>query len=219
MIIDKIIHAKQLVEYIKNDIKLEVIPSNCCPYHNHIGALFVDIILQAGVNYKYIVAPRVNNLYANYPEVDTVWKFHQLINEKGLPMLINWKNNVKLQRIYRLIDFCVDNDIDSAYDLKTYLRNDAHKKAFLQIDGIGNKTYDYLLKLMNVDTIAVDRHIFSFLEKAGIETSDYNYSKCIVEFAADFMNISRRSIDYSIWRYMAYTQKEKSIQTSLQFEL
>ncbi len=218
MNIEKIIHAKQLVEYIENDVKLEVIPSNNCPYHNHIGALFVDIILQAGVNYKNIVAPRVNKIFYNYPEADTVLKFQKLIHQKKLSTLISWKNDIKLNRIVRLIDFCIEHQIDSASDLKHFLmQNPYNKKVFLSINGIGSKTYDYLLKLMHVDTIAVDRHIYSFLENAGIEISDYDYIKSVVEFAADFMNISRRSIDYSIWKYMAYAQKATSAQREFQF--
>lgn len=218
MNIEKIIHAQQLVDYIKKDINFEVVPSNNCPYHNHIGALFVDIVLQAGVNYKNIVAPRVNKIYYNYPEADTVFKFQQLIHEKELSALISWNNDIKLNRIIRLVEFCIAHQIDSASELKQFLIQDSNnKKIFLSINGIGSKTYDYLLKLMNVDTIAVDRHIYSFLLNAGIEISDYDYIKSVVEFAADFMNISRRSIDYSIWKYMAYTQKTTSAQGELQF--
>lgn len=217
MNIEKLIHARKLIDYIENEIKLELIPSNNCPYDNHIGALFTDIILQAGLNYKYIVSPRVNNLYHNYPEANTVKNFFNLIEADGLENIIQWKHEIKLKRIIDLINFCLKNEIDSTEELKFFLLQEDNKKEFLTINGIGSKTYDYLLKLMNVDTIAVDRHIFSFLEKAGIEARDYHFSKGIVEFAADIMNVSRRSIDYSIWTYMAYTEKKESNQTVLEF--
>jgi hypothetical protein len=216
MNIEKLIHARKLIDFIENEINLELIPSNNCPYDNHIGALFTDIILQAGLNYKHIVSPRVNNVYTNYPEAYTVKKFLNVIEVDGLENIINWKHEIKLKRISDLIFFCIDHKIDSTEELKLFLLQEENKKQFLMINGIGSKTYDYLLKLMNVDTIAVDRHIYSFLEKAGIKTKDYDFSKGIVEFAADIMNVSRRSIDYSIWSYMAYSEKKESEQFVLE---
>ena len=217
MNIEKLMHARKLVDFIEGEINLKLIPSNFCPYNNHIPALFTDVILQAGLNYKHIVYPRVLSVYKNYPKTDSVKKFCALIEKVGLEKIIHWKNEVKLNRLKNLLSFCLINNIDTAEELKLFLVKAENKGKFLAIDGIGLKTYDYLLKLMNVDTIAVDRHIFSFLEKAGIKTNDYNYSKNVVEFAADMMNISRRSIDYSIWTYMAYELKNTKIQTSLNF--
>lgn len=217
MSIEKLIHARKLIDFIENEINLELIPSNVCPYDKHIGALFTDIILQAGLNYKHIVSPRVNNVYNNYPEAYTVKKFVSVIEVDGLENIIQWKHEIKLKRVSDLINFCLNNEIDTAQELKAFLIQEDNKKAFLTINGIGSKTYDYLLKLMNVDTIAVDRHIYSFLSKAGIETKDYYFSKTIVEYAADIMNVSRRSIDYSIWTYMAYSEKKESEQFVFEF--
>lgn len=217
MSIEKLIYARKLIDFIENEINLDLIPSNNCPYDKHIGALFTDIILQAGLNYKHIVSPRVNNVYNNYPDAYTVKKFLSVIETNGLENIIQWKHEIKLKRINDLVNFCLNNEIDTAQELKEFLVQEENKKDFLSINGIGSKTYDYLLKLMNVDTIAVDRHIYSFLSKAGIETKDYYFSKTIVEYAADIMSVSRRSIDYSIWTYMAYSEKKESEQFVLEF--
>ncbi|WP_119789622.1 HhH-GDP family DNA glycosylase [Flavobacterium anhuiense] len=216
MSLTKIKDARKLIDFIENDITFQLIPSNYCPYHNHIPALFTDIVLQAGLNYKNIVAPRVMKVYYNYPNCETVQEFHSLILEEGLEEIISWKNEVKLRRIEDLIQFCLDEGINTSQELKTFLLKPSNKVSFLNIKGFGNKTYDYLLKLLNVDTIAVDRHIFSFLDKAGIFTKDYTYTKDVVETAADLMDISRRSIDYSIWSYMAYENKKNSPQGVLE---
>ncbi|MDL2290360.1 hypothetical protein LJB95_03040, partial [Paludibacteraceae bacterium OttesenSCG-928-F17] len=64
------------------------------------------------------------------------------------------------------------------------------------------------------DTIAVDRHIYSYVEQAGIEYKNYEMIKNIVEFAADILNISRRSIDYSIWSHMS---KNQGVQIAIDF--
>lgn len=213
----KIRDARKLVDFIEANTTFELIPSNFCPYHNHVAALFTDIVLQAGLNYKNIVAPRVMRVFNNYPNCETVQEFYNLILEEGLEEIILWKNDIKLNRIYDLIQFCLSNEINTSQELKTYLLISDNRNSFLNIKGFGNKTYDYLLKLLNVDTIAVDRHIFSFLDMAGIYTKDYTYTKNVVETAADLMDISRRSIDYSIWSYMAYENKRNSPQVILEF--
>lgn len=205
---EKLIHARKLVDFIESNSSFKIISPNNCPYNEHIGALFTDIILQAGLNYKHIVFPRVFNLYNEYPEANTVKGFAKLIENKKLETIISWKHHTKLKRINNLIDYCISNHIDSAVEIKAFLLKEENKALFLNIDGIGSKTYDYFLKLLGVDIVAVDRHIFSFLEKVGISKRDYYYSKSIVEFAADLMDISRRSIDYSIWCYMAYTERK-----------
>lgn len=215
MSLNKIINARKLVDFIENEVDLALIPCNICPYYNHIGALFTDIILQAGLNYKSVVSPRVNRVFLNYPSANTVSGFYQLIQINGLENIILWKNDIKLNRMMNLIYFSLENEVNTSLDLKIFLLDQNNRSSFLGINGVGNKTYDYLLKLMNVDTVAVDRHIFSFLEKAGIDPVDYAHSKSVVEYAADIMNISRRSIDYSIWTYMAYDNKIKSPQLLL----
>jgi thermostable 8-oxoguanine DNA glycosylase len=59
------------------------------------------------------------------------------------------------------------------------------------------------MKLLSFDTIAVDRHIISFIESAGLSHANYNSTKKTVEFAADLLNVSRSSLDATIWYYMS----------------
>lgn len=81
---------------------------------------------------------------------------------------------------------------------------------------IGDKTYDYLLKLLGVESVAVDRHVYKFVSDAGIIYKDYKEAKQIVEYAADMMQISRRTLDYSIWLYMS--NKKRAVQLELCFD-
>lgn len=53
-------NAQKLAEYILTGSEFEVCDPSPCPYNNHIGALFTDIILQAGVNYGTVVHPQCN---------------------------------------------------------------------------------------------------------------------------------------------------------------
>lgn len=66
---------------------------------------------------------------------------------------------------------------------------------------------------MGVESVAVDRHVYEFVSDAGII---YKEAKQIVEYAADMMQISRRTLDYSIWLYMS--NKKRLVQLELCFE-
>ena len=203
--------ARRLANYIsalEGEMLIDTsLKHNCI---NHIGALFTDIILQAGVNYEYVVRPRVQRLIANYPEDESRSKFQQLINNIGLETLICWKNRVKLDRIESLIYYSEIHNIDTCYDLRLHLIDPINKSKLLEINGVGPKTLDYLLKLLGYDAVAVDRHIFSFIEQAEINVSGYDSAKKIVEYAADFLEVSRSSLDYGIWRYMS---KRNTVET------
>lgn len=171
--------------------------------YNHIGALFTDIILQAGVNYASVVKPRVQRVLVHYPEASTVSGLQHVVDRDGLEYILNWYHPIKLERMRRLIDFAWQNQICNCVDLKVYLLNSDNHKKLLNINGVGPKTLDYLLKLLDFDTVAVDRHIYSFVEMAEIQAKDYYFTKKVVEYAADFLQVSRSSLDYSIWRYMS----------------
>jgi hypothetical protein len=195
--------ARGLANYIQVS-NLKLIEPHSYPYKDHIGALFTDIILQSGLNYKTIVAPRVNKIIANYPQAYTVDLFKSVLEKQGADIVLNWNNSIKLKRMHYLIEFCVDRKLNYSADVKKFLiESEKNRIEFLRIHGIGKKTLDYLMKLLGIDTIAVDRHIFSYIQKAGIQSNDYDYVKLIVEYAADLLDIPRRSIDFSIWSYMS----------------
>lgn len=179
----------------------------------HIGALFTDLVLQAGLNYSSIVKPRVQQVLLNYPDDCTVKKFQIVIDREGLSNVINWHHEVKLFRFKRLLEFAVSNSIDTCSDLKSYLSKKGSYDSFLAINGFGPKSLDYLLKLLNVDTVAVDRHIYSFVKMAKIETKSYQETKRVVEFAADFLNMPRSALDQIIWNFMSQKKHEASPRT------
>lgn len=199
--------ARKLANYIHSLKSFERFYPEDKFCYNHIGALFVDITLQAGLNYNHVVKPRVQRVLIRYPEANTTNKFLDLIHECGLENIINWKNEIKLNRLRRLIDFAIENNIHTCADFKNFLLQQNNRKKLLLLNGVGPKTIDYTLKLLNFDTVAVDRHIYSFVGLAEIQVIDYDQTKKIVEYAADFLEISRSAMDYSIWRYMSANQR------------
>lgn len=206
-----IVVARKLANYIQEHSDLLLINPKKCPYSDHIGALFTDIILQSGLNYNTIVAPRVNHVLLTYPQAFSVENFSLVIESNGMENVLKWKHSIKLNRMNLLLEFCKKNNINTSYEIKNFLLIKDNQRNFLKINGIGDKTLDYLLKLLNIETVAVDRHIFSFVEKAGIDSKDYTFVKRVVEYAADIMDIPRRTIDYSIWSYMSNLSQNKQL--------
>ncbi|MDQ8747733.1 hypothetical protein [Elizabethkingia miricola] len=198
----------KLVNYIENHRDFNVVRSNSCFYNNHLGAILADIILQAGVNYKSVVLPRVLNIYKTYDSAHNLPGTINIVEEIGIENFLNWKNNIKTNRYLSILEFLSEKSIESTYELAEFLTQYENVQMFLSINGIGYKTIDYFRKLMHVETVAVDRHILNFLTKANINFNNYHGAKIIVEYAADILNISRRDIDYSIWYYMSQKQTQ-----------
>lgn len=214
-------NARKLADYITTLPNLTEIPTTTNKFsYYHIGALFTDVVLQAGLNYNTVVKPRVQKVLLSYPEDYTISKFQLLIARDGLENIINWKHSVKIDRFHRILEFSVSRNIDSCADLKLFFLTKYSYQEFLALNGFGPKSLDYLLKLLNVDTVAVDRHILSFIKLANIDIKGYQETKKIVEFAADFLNMPRSAIDHLIWNYMSekrYSPADKNLQFRVQF--
>lgn len=199
--------ALRLKEYIDTIDNFDFINPEVCPYRDHIGALFTDVILQAGVNYRSVVRPRVERVLFNYPEAKTVSVFIRILDYYGVSNVLNWNNAAKIRRMEDLLSFCMSHSIETAHDLTSFLNSKSGEAQLKEINGIGNKTCDYIKRLLGFDTVAVDRHIRDFLVEANIMFDDYYEIKEVVEFAADIMAKTRRSLDYSIWSYMSHKRK------------
>lgn len=209
-------NALRLKEYISQIDDFKFIEPEYCPYINHVGALFTDTILQAGVNYRSVVWPRVAHVLDTFPYATTVSIFAEILENYGTANVLHWSNAEKIQRMNELVLFCLDHQIETSRQLTEFLRYEQNVNMLKDIHGIGNKTCDYLKRLLGFDTVAVDRHIRSFMESADIFCDDYFDIKEIVEYAADFMDKTRRELDYSIWSYMS-SKEQKSIQLTFDF--
>ena len=72
------------------------------------------------------------------------------------------------------------------------------------ISKFGDKTVDYLHLLAGGSTVAVDDHMFNFLELAGIPINrNYDLAKRIVMETAQILGVDNEHLDHSIWRYMS----------------
>ena len=136
-------NALRLKEYIDTIDNFDFIEPEVCPYRDHIGALFTDAILQAGVNYRSVVRPRVESVLMRFPEADTVTAFSKVLNRYGVREVLHWNNTAKIHRMEDLVSFCSFHSIDTAEDLTYFLNSELGEEQLKEINGIGNKTCEY----------------------------------------------------------------------------
>lgn len=195
--------ARNLANYISSLDKLNLYISRNNYQPDHIGSLIADIVLQSGLSYNNVVRPRVDRILIKYPEAYNVKNLNYVIENYGLDEFLLWKHPIKLERFELFLHFCLEKKINTCDDLICYLKKEINRSEILNLKGFGYKTLDYLMKLLNFDTIAVDRHIIGFVESAGLNHYNYLNTKKTVEYAADLLNISRSSLDGIIWNYMS----------------
>lgn len=192
----------KLVQFIRmQNFRFEHFNDRCV--YEHMSAVIVDSILQAGMNYDKIVLPRVRMLIEKYDDFRTTEDFLVLIQAKPLGQLINWRNEEKLDRIRKLTWYFYERRINQISDLQKWLRTEDNLMNLRLINGIGPKTVDYMKKLVGIDTFAVDRHLFKFLELSGVNTTDYVEAFVIYENASLELDIDKWILDKAIWDLMS----------------
>lgn len=172
------------------------------PYY-HMGATITDAVLQAGLNYQHVVYPRVFELLTKFKDYKTTCDFIILFQTIPLKKLINWNNEQKLDRITQLSWFLFQNQIENENQLANWLNEDSNILRLLEIKGIGPKTIDYLKMLSGKQSIAIDRHLFKFLELAGVVVKTYEEANLVYCKVAQMMNIQQYELDKKVWTYMS----------------
>lgn len=171
------------------------------PYF-HMGATITDAVLQAGLNYKNVVYPRVAKLLTKFGEYRTTCDFIILFKTIPLNELIDWNNEQKLNRIIDLSWFLFNKKIENENQLSVWLDDKENVLILSEIKGIGPKTIDYLRMLSGKQAIPIDRHLFKFLELAGVFVKTYEEANTIYCKAAERLNIQQYELDKKIWLYM-----------------
>jgi endonuclease III len=201
--------AQKLVSYIKSlsDFKIsDKIDGN----YNHIGATLTDTVLQAGLKYETVVKPKVLSIL-KHPEATTIkglLKLTQGGNDK-FKEIINWKNDKKPNLIIILAKFLNKQGVNTEEELKNWLKISDNQIRLRSIKGIGPKTVDYIQILVGIKTCAVDRHIYSFIEDAGISLEKnndelkYKEAQSIIKKSAEILGIDNSIFDHSVWSYLA----------------
>jgi hypothetical protein len=168
---------------------------------NHMGATLADAVLQRGIDYEAVVEPRLRNLTAAYPEATTTSAFALVLERDGVSKVLDWADGPKPQTLMALVKVLQENGIETEEDLRLWLEIPESVIRLQEIKGIKDKTTDYLKILVGVQTVAVDLHLFAFLEEAGVPTHHYAEAHRILREAADILGIEASKLDHSIWLY------------------
>jgi hypothetical protein len=170
------------------------------PY-DHMGATITDAMLQAGINYNTVVKPRVDQVYA-LPEAKTTSGFLKLLERTNPQLLLKWKGE-KPNRILRVTKLFVKENIEAEEQLKLWLKEEENLQKLGNIKGVGGKTLDYFKMLSGIHTSAIDRHLRSFLHRAGVQVDSYLEAQEVINKAANKLKIKESVLDHSIWKYMS----------------
>lgn len=167
---------------------------------DHVGAVLADSILQAGLNYRTVVWPRVQRIQASYPLTAKLSGVRAIVDCGQVADFLAWKHPVKLTRFSDLVALLDGDDVEEISDLREWLRHSRSRDRLLSVHGVGPKTYDYMCCMVGIDRIAVDRHVKSFASDAGVGFRGYDDLQAVVSCAADLLGLPRRDFDAWIWR-------------------
>lgn len=176
------------------------------PYNN-MAATLSDAILQAGMNYKTVVMPRISDILYRYSNFTSTCDFIILFQTVPIEQIIKWKNKKKQNTLCNLAWLLYNEGVNSEEDFRQWGRASENEEKLLALDGIGYKTVDYLKLLSGLETIPVDRHLFKFLKDSEIPITTYYDASYIFKSAAKELNIEERLLDKIIWDYMSSRKK------------
>ncbi len=128
----------------------------------------------------------------------------------GADKLLNWKHPEKLQRIISAAKFFMNQGIETEADLKDWLQKPQNITRLKQLRGVGEKTADYFKILVGIPAVAMDRHLFAFLEKAQLNGNDYRTAQMIISRVSEKIGVKSSYLDHSIWKYMSTGKETKT---------
>lgn len=199
VVLEELSFARRIADYA-DSLGVHHSPVTSRITSDHLGAVLADAILQAGVSYRTVVRMRVERIHSQFPEAATLPGLITLIEQQGAGEFLLWNHPIKMSRFVLLTYFLATQNISTTVELKLWLNQDDARERLLGLHGIGPKTYDYLCCLVGIDCIAVDRHVRTFANEAGVLISDYDRLKSVVSYAADLLGMARRDFDAWIWQ-------------------
>lgn len=176
------------------------------PAYKSMGALILDGILQAGMDYEKFVVPRVHRFCELYCGHTTLSQLVAAVGKDGWGKVSNHRG-FKLGYLENLTEFLQVQKLETVADFKKWAETPGNADSLLAIKGVGQKTRDYLQMLAGVPTVAVDVHLQNFMKDAGISVSisgsGYERAKEIIIAASGIYGVSPFQFEQAIWLYMA----------------
>jgi endonuclease III len=193
--------AEVLARYVDGLVRFEW--SEPAPPREHMGALLTEAVLQAGLNFRTVVWPRIAALLDEHPGAATTDAFLALLRARGAAAILRMNGTRKPATLLSLTELLSDEGVQSRTQLAAWLGQPASEARLLGIKGIGLKSVDYMRQLCGIEAAPVDRHVRGILRLAGVTAGDYADARSVVVEAARLKGVSVTALDNSIWRYMA----------------
>lgn len=172
--------------------------------NNNMGATIIDGILQAGLNYKNVVKPRVDSFKDKYRNLKTTSQFYDLISKNDLSEIVKMRGQ-KIERIHALVQFLKNQKVETEDDFYDWLSDKDNLLLLSSLKGIKNKTIDYLKILTgHKETVAIDSRLLNFIKIScpELDNLDYEVAKNILMQVAKKINVEPATLDFSIWQFM-----------------
>jgi hypothetical protein len=195
--------TEQLTNYIQS-LPDFVIHTEIGDNYGHIGATLADAVLQSNNNYERNVRNRIAHIRKIYARETSLQDLRRLLTRITAAEFLDWNGTRKPKTFLDLVKLLEHEGVNTEDGLREWLRLEGSGAKLCDIRFVGPKTADYLKILVGLPSAAMDRHLFGFLERAGINVnSDYARGQEIVHGTADLMKLNRAHLDHSIWRYMS----------------
>jgi hypothetical protein len=179
--------------------------------YDHMGGTISDSILQAGLNYRTVVEPRVRGLIEAYPEGRTTTGFRELIAFCGLRSLLDWNDPEKPRRIMGMTWLFSNEGLETEGMVRDWLQQPGNAAVLQCLRGVGPKTVDYLKMLVGLPALAVDRHMRAIVGAAGLKYSRYEDVHQVVSLAADSLGVRKDCFDRAIWSYVSFGEAQNAV--------
>jgi hypothetical protein len=177
--------------------------------YGHMGATLTDAILQSGLNYRYVVAPRVHAIINAWPDATTVISFLWNCGHHSLRDAIDWSHDEKPDRMRRLAVRLLEQDVNTEDDLRHFLQSPDARARLLSIRGVGPKTADYLRTLVGLPAVPIDRHLERFAAHVNVHVSHRTLQAALMHLAGE-LGIDPRRLDRALWAHQSDVAARRS---------
>lgn len=196
--------ARTIVCYLRNQPTFKIVHPPKQRY-SHMGALVADAILQAGLNYKTVVKPRIQFIEENFSTYSHSTDFFDLCMRLGPKFVLKWNDSEKPNRLLSLLFLLIHKKVESVPELARWLHTE-ESNCLRNLPGIGPKTLDYLCLLAGNSKIPIDRHFKKLFNVLKIHDLSYEHCQRSLEFSADLLDVDRSVFDHSLWLFLSSLQ-------------
>ena len=169
----------------------------------HVGAVLADAVLQAGMNYRAFVEPRVTRVERNYPTAASVSGLLELLRTHDASTVLNCAHRRKCRTFGELAQLLAVEGVESAEDLRGWLQGAGARAKLMAVHGVAVKTAAYLRLLVGLESIAIDVHLRGAAEEVGVHGADEELEDLFSE-AARRAGASLSKLAAALWELGSY---------------